>query len=296
MPHHKLVTIGTDGVSDWVQTPDGQKLMLGPISVLKFVTELGVGGSYGARKTLDEFLKDGTSMLTVDADRMAELLKPHRARWTSVRPVLPTSSGPATNSPMPSPNRTPFHRQGTDMAIDTSISDKATKEAISNQIDRIEASIANLQTNAKEASPGSITDDMKKRDIAALKEQIAFLRRPSVYGNQSDNGSYYGLPEKLPDGSSARSMEAAVQENTVIASRILGALKATDEKVDQLVLAGKKFDVARAKGDLHKVAKNIQTVVQHPKFKEGGRDVIVALHELGKRANQIHGLFASAKV
>ncbi len=92
MPHKLFVTIGTDGYADWVQTANGQKLMLGPISVLKFVTELGVGGSYGARKTLDEFIKDGTSMLMVDADRMAELLKPHRARWTSVRPVIPVYS------------------------------------------------------------------------------------------------------------------------------------------------------------------------------------------------------------
>lgn len=85
----QLVTIGTDGLSDWVQPPDGVKYMLGPISMLKFVTELGTGGSYGARKTLDEFIKNGTSMLMVDPDLMWELLKPHRARWTSVTPQRP---------------------------------------------------------------------------------------------------------------------------------------------------------------------------------------------------------------
>lgn len=295
MAQKLFVTIGTDGYADWVQTPDGQKLMLGPISILKFVTELGVGGAYGARKTLDEFIKDGTSMLMVDQERMGQLLKPHRARWTSVRPAVSLSSSPVARELIPQPNRTPFHRQGTDMA-DTSVSDSAVKEAINNQIARIEAQIGLLQTNAKDASPGSITAEGKRKDIESLKEMVAFLRKPSVYGNQSDNSSYYGLPEKLPDGSSARSKEAAVQENTTIARNILGALKATDAKVDQLVLAGKKFDVARVKGDLHKVAQNVQTVVAHPKFKEAGRDVIVALHELGKRASQLHGLFASAKV
>ncbi len=184
------------------------------------------------------------------------------------------------------------------MAIDTSISDKAIKEAIANQIARIEATIANLQTNVKDASPGSITDDMKKKDIESLKDLVAFLRRSStsVYGNQSDNSSYYGLPEKLPSGESARSKEASVNENTKVAQSILGKLRDADQKIDQLVLAGKKFDVPRAKGDLHKVAKNVHTVVQHPKFKEASREVIVALHELGKRADQIHGLFASARV
>jgi hypothetical protein len=287
MPQKIFVTVGTDGYADWVQLADGQKLMLGPISVLKFVTDLGVGGAYGARKTLDEYMKDGSSMLMVDADRMAELLKPHRARWTSVRPAIP---GVANRALIPDPNRTPFPPR-TAMA-DT---DQFVKDAIVNQIARIESQIALLQTNAKEASPGSITQESKKADIEALKDMITFLRKPSVYGNQSDNSTYYGLPEKLPDGSSARTMEASVQENTKQARTILGTLKATEDKIDQLVLAGRKFDVARAKGDLHKLAKNVQTVAAHPKFKEAGREVIIALHELGKRASQIHGLFASAK-
>jgi hypothetical protein len=286
MSQKLLVTIGTDGYADWVQLADGQKLMLGPISVLKFVTELGVGGAYGARKTLDEYMKDGSSMFMVDPDRMAELLKPHRARWTSVRPALP-----ATSPLIQSSNRTPFPPR-TAMAD----ADQFVKDAINNQIARIEAQISLLQSHSKEASPGSISSDMMKKEMESLKDMISFLRKPSVYGNQSDNGSYYGLPEKLPDGSSARTMEAAVQENTKIARNILGALRATEEKVDQLVLAGKKFDVARVKGDLHKIAKNVQAVVTHPKFKEAGREVVVALHELGKNASQVHGLFASAKV
>lgn len=292
MPHKILVTLGTDGLSDWVQLPDGQKLMLGPISILKFVTELGTGGAYGARQTLDEFNKDGTSMLTVDEDRMAELLKPHRARWTSVRALL----GAAGSSLIPHPNRNPFpSRQGSEDPVMPD-ADQFVKDAIVNQIARIESQIALLQTNAKEASPGSITADSARKQIDDLRDMIAFLRRPSVYGNQSDNSSYYGLPEKLPNGESARSKEASIQENTQAARKILGTLQAAESKIDQLVLAGKKFDVARAKGDLHHVARNVQTVVQHPKFREAGREVVIALHELGKRADQIHGLFAPARV
>ena len=285
-----FVTLGTDGLSDWIQLPDGQKLMLGPISALKFVTEVGVGGAAGARKTLDQYIKDGSSMLMVDEDRMAELLKPHRARWTSTQPPRPVASSLIPSSDRhPSPPRT-----GTEVtAMDY---EQTVKEAISNQIARIEAQIATLQTNAKDASPGSITAEQKKKDIDALKDMVAFLRRPSVYGNQSDNSTYYGLPEKLPDGSSARSKEASVQENTTVARNIMGTLRKAEEKIDQLVLAGKKFDASKAKGDLHKVASNVKVVVEHPRFKEAGREVVIALHELGKRANQIHGLFASAKV
>lgn len=288
MPGKQLVTLGTDGLSDWIQLSDGQKLMLGPISALKFVTEVGVGGSYGARKTLDEFIKDGTSMLMVDEDRMSALLKPHRARWTSVLPPVATPLIP------PSDRHSSPPRTGTE--VTAMEYEQAVKEAINNQIDRIESMIATLQTNAKEAAPGSITAEQKKKDIESLKDMVAFLRRPSVYGNQSDNSTYYGLPEKLPDGSSARSKEAAVQENSNVARNIMGTLRKVEERIDQLVLSGKRFDVARAKGDLHKVAANVRTVVEHPKFKEGGREVVIALHELGKRATQIHGLFASARV
>lgn len=289
MAGKQFVTLGTDGLSDWIQLPDGQKLMLGPISALKFVTEVGVGGANGARKTLDEFIKDGTSMLMVDEDRMAELLKPHRARWTSVRPALATPL-------IPPSDRHPFPPRTATEDTMADVHEQSMKDAISNQIARIEAQIATLQTNASDASAGSITAEQKKKDIESLKDMVAFLRRPSVYGNQSDNSTYYGLPEKLPDGSSARSKEASVHENTKVARTILGTLAATEQRIDQLVLAGKKFDVARAKGDLHKVAKNVHTVVQHPKFKEAGREVVIALHELGKRATQIQGLFASAKV
>jgi hypothetical protein len=283
MPHKLFVTIGTDGVSDWVQLADGQKLMLGPISILKFVTELGVGGPYGARKTLDEFIREGTSMLTVDADRMQELLKPHRARWTSVRPTIPL---------VPRSDRTPT----TSRQVKAMANEDFVKDAINNQIGRIEAQIALLQSHSKEASPNSISSDMMKSELDHLKNMVAFLRRPSVYGDQSKNKTFYGLPEKTPGGESARSKEAAIQDNTKVARSILAALAQTEEKIDHLVLAGKEFDVARAKGDLHRVARNVHTILQHPKFQEADSHVSYSLSELNKRASALHGLFASAKV
>lgn len=281
----QLVTVGTDGATDWVQLADGQKLMLGPISVLKFVTELGTGGANAARSTLDQFLKDGQSMLTVDPDKMWALLKPHRARWTSVQPLAAVD----VDLLIPPEDRTPpLTRQGKDMADDA---DKYTKEAISNQIARIEGQIQLLQGHAKEAAPGSIGGDLMRNEIERLREMVAFLRRPSSYGNQSDNSTYYGLPEKLPSGESARRKEAAVQQNSQMARRVLGTLGQAEERIDSLVLAGKKFDVAKAKMDLFKVAKNVDIVIKHQKFADAGPEVAHALTELGKKADQLLGLF-----
>lgn len=278
MAQKALVTVGTDGLSDWVRTPDGVKYMLGSVSVLKFVTELAVG-SRSAKQTLDTFLAEGESMLTVDLERMWELLKPHRARWSSGRSIpliLPS-------------NRTPSHRQGRTMAD----AEQFTKDAIANQVARIEAQIANLQQHAKEAGAGSISAQSMKDDIDRLNDLVAWLRRPSVYGNQSQNSSYYGLPEKLPSGQSARSMTAS-DEHAKMANAILAQVTMTEEKIDQLVLAGKKFDVARAKGDLHKIASNVNLIVSHPKFKEP--EAKTALSKLGEKSSHLHAMFASAKV
>jgi hypothetical protein len=76
-----LVTLGTEGVTNWVRMPDGQKFNLGSVSVLNFVTKLALGGSREARSALDAFLKGKEVMLQVDEDKMWGLLVPHRVRW-----------------------------------------------------------------------------------------------------------------------------------------------------------------------------------------------------------------------
>ena len=169
--------------------------------------------------------------------------------------------------------------------------DKYTKEAISNQIARIESQIQLLQGHAKEAAPGSIGGDLMRQEIERLREMVSFLRRPSSYGNQSENSTYYGLPEKLPSGESARTKEAAVRQHSDMARNTLATLTMAEERIDSLVLAGKKFDVAKAKSDLFRVAKNVDIVIKHAKFADAGPDVTRALTELGKKAGQLFDLF-----
>lgn len=77
-----LVTVGTDGMKDWVRTPDGQKFALGSISVLSFVSKLA-RNSRAAKNTLDDFLKTGEAVLKVNDDHMWSILAPRRARWAS---------------------------------------------------------------------------------------------------------------------------------------------------------------------------------------------------------------------
>lgn len=76
-----LVAVGSDGVTDWVRLPNGQKMNLGPISVLKFVTTLGHHRS--ARQVIDAVLAGDEAMLSVDADLLWDLLTPRRVRWAA---------------------------------------------------------------------------------------------------------------------------------------------------------------------------------------------------------------------
>lgn len=77
-----LVTLGTNGSKDWVETPDGQKFALGPVSALTLVSKL-TPNSRVAQKALDEFLKTGEALLSVDDDHMWSLLAPRRSRWAA---------------------------------------------------------------------------------------------------------------------------------------------------------------------------------------------------------------------
>lgn len=77
-----LVTVGTDGFTNWVRLPDGQRMNLGRISVLSFLTKLNPNIK-SVQRALDLFLSDGEALVKVDEQRMWALLAPTRTRWGS---------------------------------------------------------------------------------------------------------------------------------------------------------------------------------------------------------------------
>lgn len=82
----RMVTIGTDGVVDYVQTPEGTRYTLGPVSVLRLIT--GLVPTHRVKKALDEFLGKRRVMLSVDVDRLWHLLPFRRARFSSANPLI----------------------------------------------------------------------------------------------------------------------------------------------------------------------------------------------------------------
>jgi len=268
-----LVTIGTDGVTDWVRTPNGARHNLGAVSVLKFVTKLS-RNKQAMRQALDAFLRGNEVMLSIEEDQMWALLAPRRPRWASDGSFITPDQRTTT---IPSGTRK------TTMDFDTDLT-------------AIEQHIVQLD---KAATGNPSPEHMAKgREILAKLAQN--IRPPS----QSQNGSYYGLvaADVHEAGDAMDATGEAVgglsfdtyQQNQALAEDIIVKSEETNTKIDQLVAAGKTFSAARARADLYAVTSKVAGILQDVDLTTPW--VQADLQKLAARADHLHGLFAPAKV
>jgi len=278
--HKALVVIGTDGLRDFVTLPDGQRLLLGPVSVLKLVTELVP--SRIARQALDSFLERGEVMVTVDLDQMYDVLAPRRARWSSS--VTPS---------MPDADRTSLRSRGKDIMADT----KTLQALIQNRLSQIEGAVASLD---KHASEGLIAPKLHKE----LRELAAKVHLPN-FGDQSKNHAFYGLGEPKVDTADGSAPPKEVthpktasfdtlKSNSKVAEDILQKVETTNEKIEQLVTAGRKFNASKAREDLYQISSRVAEILGSVDLAQSW--VQNDLNDLAKQADHIHDLFAPAKV
>lgn len=187
-----MVTFGTDGVVDYVQVPDGQRFMLGPVSVLKLI--MGLVPLRHARTALREFVDNKQVMMSVDLDRMWAMLPFQRARYSSTNPLM-------------------------------------------GRADRMIARCGETENPA--------------------------MLKTACYDTFTAHAD--------------------------LAEDIVAKVAATDEAIERLVQAGRKFDSVRAKSDLHKIASRVAEITQNVDLAQPwvGTD----LAALSKQANEIHTLF-----
>lgn len=268
-----LVTIKTDGFRDYVILADGTERNLGSVSVLKMVVE-SAQSPREARKTLDQFLKRHEAVYAADTEKLLALLAPKRARWSSFdKALFRTDSEEATKKVA----RHPKSRARDIMAIDSEL-----KNAVSGMIAGIEKHIAVLEQSAKEAAPGSLTAQSVKGDVEGLKALIGQLKDPAAaYAgkDQSANKTYYGL----------KSAHDVLAGNSDTAQHILDRVAATNDKIDDLVAQGRRFNAALAKSDLLKVTQKLASVLTDMDLAHPG--VADDLNVLAARADEIHALF-----
>lgn len=233
-----LVTVGTDGATDWVRLPNGQKMNLGPISVLKFVATLGK--TRGARHVLDQVLADGEAMLSVDEDRLWDLLTPRRALWGSADAFMP-SDRRTTRTSMPT---------------------------IQEDLGHLETHIAELQKHASTATEASMAEG---REILVR------------------------LAQKIQSPTAVSDLDLAfdkAQANMTLAHQILAKADETVSRIDKLAGAGKKFNAARAKADVHAVTSKVAGILQMDLTASWVQE---DLEKLATRTDRIHGLFSPKK-
>lgn len=178
MPQQSLVTVATDGFRDYVDLPDGRRVNLGSVSVLKLVSSL-VRGSYQCRSALDAFLKRKQAVIAVDLSALEDMLKPKRARWAAYDdPFIPTVSviAPLAGTLQPS--------KGASMDPE-----KTQSEAIKAQIAELESQIALIEQTAKEHAAGSQSDEQIQGSIESLKRLVSELGKEPK--GQSDNHAFY---------------------------------------------------------------------------------------------------------
>ncbi len=264
-----LITIGSDGNTDWVKTPDGYRYNLGPVSVLRFVSNLVP--LRAARKVLDGFLANGEAVTSVDEEGMWKLLAPHRARWSS-------GASPSMSSEewaQPTSRRNPTMNTFTDDLTSIERHIQALNEAASKKAANLPAGVAHLTKLAGK------------------------IKSP----NQSDNSTYYnlGAPQVHEVGDKAASTETSITglsfdtmvANQEIANGILAKAASTVQTIDKLAAAGRRFNASQAKADVKAVtakASGIMTTDLTQSWVKGDLDKLAA------RMDSIHGLFANAKV
>lgn len=249
-----LVTIGTDGVTDWVRTPDGLKYNLGTISAMNFVTGLVPRGT--AKRALDDFLSQQEVFVSVDEESMWSMLAPHRARWSK---NVSSSMGPQKAEPPA--------RKGT--------------MTFSQDLQNLERHIQALNEAASK----------KASNLAAgvehLKKLASALKRP-VLAQQDE--------EQKKDDEEPKTAGLAYDTyvaNTELANTILATNDVTVKLIDKCAAAGRKFNASRARADVREVTDKVAGILAaDPTLSWVKGD----LDKLAARADQIHGLFAKAKV
>lgn len=255
-----LVSIGTDGITNWVRLPSGERMNLGPLSVLSFVTHSAQSGK-AAKRALDGFLRDGEAMVSVDEESMWGLLTPVRAKWST------NIAGPfMTYDPR------------TARARYMSINEKDLKD--------LEQHVAALNKFASKASP---------QKMAEGREILAKLAKKVCVADDQQQEEPKEEPKKDEESDKEASSGLAydtIQANRALANNILAKSDETVQVIDRLASAGKPFNAARAKADVHAVTSKVAGIIREDLTQSWvGQD----LHKLAAQADKLHGLFIPKK-
>lgn len=263
-----LVTIGTDGLRDFVDVPGGWRYTLGSVSVAQFVASLASSTSE-ARRAIDAYLKLGKGSFRADPARISEVLSPRRQVLAS--PLIPSE------------NRTPLRTEGRAMA-------SVETQNFEQKLAAVEKQLAAMGSKAASQDTFAALESL----VAALKDPdyvvVAAEQTQGEPAQQTEQAPKEPEPAKAQEdqGQKTASYES-LKANADVVESILATVDGTNEKIDRLVAAGKRFNAAKAKSDLHKIASKVSEIVANVDL--AAPWVKNDLVELARQADTIHSLF-----
>lgn len=268
-----LVSIGTDGRTDWVRLPDGQKLSLGAISVLRFVSSLAPAKE--ARHALASYLQGQEVIIPVDENRMWDLLAPVRSRWGSVGSFMPPDQQPR-------------------FSVGPQFTRTSTKPMNTKALRQLDQHINAMNKYAKVASAAKMAEGVSI--LLRLAAKVA--EEDETQEEEGEEQSKQAAEQEETQDDEGQEKEASLAIDTILANReasdrILSKVEETSAKIDELVAAGRNFNASKAKSDLRAVTVRVASILQHSELTESW--VTKDLAKLAARADTLHGLFASAK-
>lgn len=272
-----LVTIGTDGFTDWVRLPNGERLNLGPVSALSFVSKLAKGRY--AKAILDGFLLNGEALVTVDEAAMWALLTPARARWASDLTGPFMTSDPSRNTMAKIDDRH-LSKLETHVAALTKFASKATPK-------KMEEGRAILMRLAQAVR---VAEDQEQQQEEQQKQAAEQAQEEQAQEEQQKQAAEQQDQEESQDKQASLHYDTFKASND-LATTILAKAEDTIAKIDRLASAGKKFNAARAKADVHAVTSKVAGILRDTDLTKAW--VREDLQKLAAQADKLHRLFPS---
>ncbi len=261
----KTVTLGSDGVVDYVETADGVRYSLGPVSILQVVRAL-VSGTSRQKQVLNRINRGGMALVSLDIDQLFEMLRPRPYRNAS--PLIPLST---------------------------------MREEVSMQASRLEKNLRELELRAdyltKLASNGQenprVWEDMRRlaSTLLSAEEEQGQEQETQEQGQKQAQEQEPGQEQEEQEKTANTEV---LKANSALAEGILHKLGETSSKITQLEKAGRKFNASRAQTDIHNVALQVEEILTQADL--GVPWVGSALHHLASEADRLHGLFAPVKI
>ena len=254
----RLVTLGTDGLSNFVETPDGTRYSLGSVSPLqvakKFLPDKGT-----RIRAVRGFNAEGSVVVSLDVDALLDFLRQPRRRLAANPFIDPEKRGTRMNIVAVEKWLARAERYAAQAEDQGKDEDQAEKLAAALAVPDFTVLAQDQEQDEPEQDAKTAADDSAGEDEAEQEAQE----------KQASFGTF--------------SRTAAEAEG------ILARVAAADEKIDELVQAGKKFNAAQARADLHGIVASMGQLLRQVDM--GTPWVHAEVTKLASEADRIAELF-----